>query len=178
MISEQDQNDTVSKILDAAEFRIRNHGFNAFSFRDIAADVGIKSASVHYHFPTKADLGEAVLERYSASMKALLTNQTTSAEERLQTYIARYKESTKCLAGVMAAELASLPEALNQAVKQYFAEQLDTLKELFQQRYPKDKKKKSKARAQQFLAGLQGGLLLAHTLNDKKIVERTLKELV
>ena len=32
---------------------MRRGGFHGFSFRDLAADVGIKSASVHYHFPIK-----------------------------------------------------------------------------------------------------------------------------
>ena len=53
-------------ILDIAEAMIRNAGFNAFSTRDVANAVGIKSASVHYHFPTKADMGVAVTERYTS----------------------------------------------------------------------------------------------------------------
>lgn len=36
--------------MDAAEKRIRKAGFNGFGFRKIAADVGIKNSTVHYHF--------------------------------------------------------------------------------------------------------------------------------
>ncbi|WP_157628311.1 helix-turn-helix domain-containing protein, partial [Ensifer sp. BR816] len=46
--------------MDAAEERIRRAGYSGFSFREIAADVGVKSASVHYHFPTKERLAAAV----------------------------------------------------------------------------------------------------------------------
>ena len=53
------------EILDAAETMIQSQGYNGFSFREIADQVGIKSASVHYHFPTKADLGAAVARRYT-----------------------------------------------------------------------------------------------------------------
>ena len=53
------------EILDAAERAIRDRGYNAVSFRDLAAAVGVKSASVHHHFPTKADLGAAVARRYA-----------------------------------------------------------------------------------------------------------------
>ena len=56
--------DRRSAILDVAERRIRAHGYNGFSFREIADEIGIKSASVHYHFPTKADLAAAVAKRY------------------------------------------------------------------------------------------------------------------
>src|ERR1700744_3605487 len=57
--------DMSNAIMDAAELRIRKGGYGAFSFRELAADVGVKSSSVHYHFPTKEDLGAAVIRRYS-----------------------------------------------------------------------------------------------------------------
>src|ERR1700750_2772650 len=56
--------DVKTAIMDAAERRIRLGGFGGFSFREIAADVGVKSSSVHYHFPTKEDLAAAVVRRY------------------------------------------------------------------------------------------------------------------
>jgi TetR/AcrR family transcriptional repressor of nem operon len=52
--------DVKTAIMDAAERRMQLGGFGGFSFREIAADVGIKSSSVHYHFPTKEDLAAAV----------------------------------------------------------------------------------------------------------------------
>ena len=54
--------DVKTAILDAAERRMQIGGFGGFSFREIAADVGIKSSSVHYHFPTKENLAAAVCE--------------------------------------------------------------------------------------------------------------------
>jgi AcrR family transcriptional regulator len=55
--------DTRETILRAARTRARAHGYGGLNFRDLATDVGIKSASIHYHFPTKADLGAAVAKR-------------------------------------------------------------------------------------------------------------------
>ena len=40
-------------------------GFNGFSYADIASELGITKASLHYHFPGKAELGEALIERYA-----------------------------------------------------------------------------------------------------------------
>src|ERR1700761_352664 len=57
--------DVAIAIMDAAERRMRGGGFNGFSFREIAGDVGIKSSSVHYHFPTKEKLAAAVVHRYT-----------------------------------------------------------------------------------------------------------------
>ena len=45
----------ASKILLVACSVIMERGYNGFSFRDVAAEVGIKSATIHYHFPTKAE---------------------------------------------------------------------------------------------------------------------------
>ena len=56
---------TVDRILDVAELRMRRSGYHAVSFRDLATEIGIKSASVHYHFPQKADLGRALVARYA-----------------------------------------------------------------------------------------------------------------
>src|SRR5690606_40708940 len=52
--------DTAQQIIDLAEDAIATKGYSAFSFREIAALMGIKSASIHYHFPTKPHLGLAV----------------------------------------------------------------------------------------------------------------------
>src|SRR5713226_3326095 len=57
--------DVKDAILNAAELRMQQGGFAGFSFREIAADVGIKSSSVHYHFPTKEDLAAAVIRRWA-----------------------------------------------------------------------------------------------------------------
>src|ERR1700737_89753 len=64
--------DVAAAIMDAAERRMRKGGFNGFSFREIAVDVGVKSSSVHYHFPTKENLAAAVIQRYTAQTADLI----------------------------------------------------------------------------------------------------------
>ena len=54
--------DTRRELLDLAETLVRTRGYNGFSYRDLAEQIGIKTASIHYHFPTKGDLGEALIE--------------------------------------------------------------------------------------------------------------------
>ena len=62
---------TAERLMDLAEAHIRDRGYAGFSFRDLAAEVGIKSASVHHHFPTKA------------KMAAVVANATRSDSSRL-----------------------------------------------------------------------------------------------
>ena len=76
---------TQIKILAAAEQRIRTAGYHGFSFREIAADVGIKSSSVHHYFPTKESLGVAVARRYtihSCSPTSRTLEPQTTLQER------------------------------------------------------------------------------------------------
>lgn len=56
---------TKSALLDSAEHAIRARGYDGFSYADLAVDVGIRKASIHHHFPTKADLALALIARYS-----------------------------------------------------------------------------------------------------------------
>ena len=56
--------ETAGRLMDLAEAHIRNAGYGGFSFRDLAAESGIKSASAHHHFPTKATMAAAVARRY------------------------------------------------------------------------------------------------------------------
>ena len=65
-------------ILSAAKNAAQAHGYSGLNFRDLAEDVGIKSASIYYHFPSKADLGAAVARRYWEDTAAAL--ETISAE--------------------------------------------------------------------------------------------------
>jgi TetR/AcrR family transcriptional repressor of nem operon len=52
--------------LDIAEQLVQTRGFNGFSYADIAAEIGISKASLHYHFPTKAMLGERLIDATSS----------------------------------------------------------------------------------------------------------------
>ena len=67
-------NERASQIIDIAIKMIREGGYHSFSFRQIASELGIKSASIHYHFPSKEDLGVAVVKRYSDQFLESLNN--------------------------------------------------------------------------------------------------------
>src|SRR5829696_8614182 len=64
--------DTATRILDSAERLVQRRGFNGFSYADVAAELGITKPSLHYHFSGKAELGQALVERYGARFAAAL----------------------------------------------------------------------------------------------------------
>jgi TetR/AcrR family transcriptional repressor of nem operon len=55
---------TDQSILDVAQRLIQTRGYNGFSYKDVVAALGIRTASIHYHFATKADLGVALASRH------------------------------------------------------------------------------------------------------------------
>src|SRR6478609_6950468 len=85
---------TYDKIIEIAQEAIATRGYSAFSFRELAEDLGIKSASIHYHFPTKAHLGVAVAKNYRERLAQALDDiaeRCSAPQEALQQLIAIYR---------------------------------------------------------------------------------------
>jgi TetR/AcrR family transcriptional repressor of nem operon len=167
---------TASQILDVAERLAQTRGFNGFSYADIAAELGITKASLHYHFPGKADLGRAIIERYSMEFAAALEGINTSgvaAPVVLERYVELYarvlRDGRICLCGMLAAEYATLPDAMQQAIRTFFEDNEAWLARLFEageraktlafQGSPKDA-------ARLLTAALEGAMLLARPYGD------------
>ncbi len=90
-------NDTKSKIIHIAENLIRTRGYNGFSYKDISSELNIKNAAVHYHFPTKVELGIAVIQhtRHDFEVKFKKSHFDGNNKERLKQFIDLYSKSNK-----------------------------------------------------------------------------------
>jgi TetR/AcrR family transcriptional regulator len=75
--------ETRAKILATAERHFAEHGFEAARLADIAADVGIRSAAIFYHFGDKQELYGAVIDEVFRDAMAALPS-GDSAAERLE----------------------------------------------------------------------------------------------
>lgn len=108
---------TRENIIEKADQFIRNKGYNAFSFKDISNDIGIKTASIHYHFPTKSDLGVATIKEHIARTEALkkrVTNESPliKLEAFLDVQTQIKKENKVCIVGSLATDLNTLDESI------------------------------------------------------------------
>ena len=121
--------DTAQRILDVAERLVQTRGFNGFSYADIAEALRVTKASLHYHFPSKADLGRRLIERYEATfLAALKAIEAAGAEPRAQ--LKRYaqiyadvlRDDRMCLCGMLASDYATLPKAMKEEVRHFFDE--------------------------------------------------------
>lgn len=167
--------DRRAQILDSAERLARRGGYNGFSFRDVAAEVGVKSASIHYHFPTKADLAVALTERYGDRfIEALGPPGVPGAHLRL---IGAFRKAVEgedkmCLCGVFGAERACLPEPLADPVAAFFSRLAAWASEGL------DEAEGQTAGGEALVAGLQGALLTARATNDPALFDRVAARLL
>lgn len=116
------------RILEAAERLCQTRGFNGFSYRDLATIVGIRSASVHYHFPTKADLGKALIVAYRHKIESVIGDierKESTASGRLKRFVGMLRELLRddnrlCLCGILAAESGTLSEDMKAELRRFF----------------------------------------------------------
>jgi len=118
---------TPTRILDAAERIVQARGFNAFSYGDVATELNITTAALHYHYPRKAELGSALVSRYSARFASRLREMDeagASTRSKLDGYVRIYAETLSqgrmCLCGVLAAEYMTLPADMQVAIRDFF----------------------------------------------------------
>jgi TetR/AcrR family transcriptional repressor of nem operon len=120
---------TADRVLDVAEALVQTRGFNAFSYADVSRAVGVRKASLHHHYPTKADLGLALVSRYrSAFLDALqgIEAGSASAPKRLARYTELYgsvlRKGRMCMCGMLAADVATLPKPMRESIALFFTE--------------------------------------------------------
>ena len=116
-------NDTAARILDIGERLVQVRGFNGFSYADVAAELDMTTAALHYHFPGKAELGRALIERYTERFAAALADidvNIADAPAKLDAYAGLYADVLRgrrmCLCGMLAAEYQTLPDPMRAAV--------------------------------------------------------------
>lgn len=120
---------TSEKILDIAQSLIVAGGYNGFSYADISAAIGIRKASIHHHFPTKAELVAVLVDRYRGQAEAGLSSlrsQVASPDEQLQAYLNYWDTCIRdasqpfCVCAMLAGEMQMLPDEVASRVRAHF----------------------------------------------------------
>ncbi|MEI2416441.1 TetR/AcrR family transcriptional regulator [Orrella sp. JC864] len=118
---------TRDQLLDYAQALIGSRGCNGFSYRDLAQHVGVKTSSIHYYFPCKDDLVREAIERYSeeATARVYAIDATLPAPDKLDRYAELLEGKVSagkqlCIGGMMASDLASLPESVQCVLRRFF----------------------------------------------------------
>lgn len=125
-----ERSDTGNRVLGIAERHLMRRGYHAFSFGDIAKELGIKPAAIHYYHPTKPDLVNAVIRAYGARFEAWVwaTRQDPPAD-RLAGYfeIGRLvaADGRVCPLSMVVAQQEAIPEEVMAEVRVLHARILD-----------------------------------------------------
>jgi TetR/AcrR family transcriptional regulator, transcriptional repressor for nem operon len=121
------RSDTATRILDSAERFAQARGYNGFSYADVASELGLTKASLHYHFAGKTELGTALIDRYTERFSVALEeidSRVSDAPARVDAYAALYAEVLRdhrmCLCGMLAAEYATLPQPITERLTSFF----------------------------------------------------------
>lgn len=165
--------DTRERIMAAARASVQARGYGGLSFRELAKAVGIKSASVHYHFATKADLGAAIAHHYALAARADLD--AILAETRdPATCIARYAGlfrkaladgNRMCLCGILGAEYDQLHDMVKTEIATFAALNVDWLAKVL------GGGAQAQARALALHAAISGAQLAARSRGDIAIFD-------
>ena len=166
----------ATAILDVAEQLAQTRGYNGFSYADIAAQLSVTKASLHYHFRSKAELGRALIARYRTVFRAALEaidRKTPDPQGRLTKYVGLYNSvlsnQRMCLCGMLAAEYATLPVPMQEGLTLFFDENERWLTGVLEDGLRAEVflfQEPASERARLLFGALEGAMLVARSYGD------------
>lgn len=172
------QSTTYSDILQCARTLIITGGYNSFSYADIAESVGIRKASIHHHFPTKADLVRVLVAQYREEAKAgmaALERYFPAPVDQLRAYIGYWLECVGeaskgyCVCALLATQIPVLPAEVATEVRAHFrslSAWITTVLERGAQVGSLTLSDTPQAEAERFMAAVHGAMLSARAYGE------------
>ena len=169
---------TYDRLLDAAQEMVQKNGFNAFSYGHLSRTIGITTASIHYHFPSKENLGLNMVRRYRERFSEILISiesESLAPVERIEKYgeqfLSTFNPDGKiCFCGMLASDYQTLPESIRHEVRGFFEDNQAWLTRILEQgkadgafRFTSE----AGDLASTFLSSLEGSMLVARVFSDE-----------
>ena len=172
--------DTRQSIMDEAKLVVQAQGYSALSFRELAKTVGIKNASIHYHFPTKGHLGAALARQYSDEAQAFLNSlprDKDTAAQTMKTYTNAFRaalerDNRMCLCGIMIAERDELPEMVRGEVDRFTEINVQWLTTFLEELDRTAPASEVTDRAMAIFSAVEGAQLIARGCADVTVFDR------
>jgi len=178
---------TATLILDVAERLLQIRGFNAFSYADIATELKMSKAALHYHFVGKAELGGELINRYTirfVAALAALEARVSDAPARLAAYsdlyLALLLEQKMCLCGMLATDFETLPDSMHAGVVAFFDKNEEWLSRVLEDGIEKgalEFEETPSEIAWMIIGCLQGAMLIAKPYGDTSRFKSTASQL-
>jgi TetR/AcrR family transcriptional regulator, transcriptional repressor for nem operon len=131
---------TREKIIELGEDLIRTRGYNAFSYQDISTAMGIKNAAVHYYFPSKENLGTAIIKTNIQRFEEMIDNMNNlkfedwhQLETFLKIYVKSHREKKLCIVGSLGSDYNTFNDSMKTELKKMTDLILEWLSNLLRQ---------------------------------------------
>jgi TetR/AcrR family transcriptional regulator, transcriptional repressor for nem operon len=180
---------TSEQIIDTATVLLQKHGFNAFSYKDISKLIGIKTASIHYHYPSKYDLGKSVMVNYRNMHKAALLkidSASNSPLEKLQAFAELFSctlgdDYRMCPCGMLTTDISNLPDPIKIEIQGFYEDSESWLASILKEGLENQVFKfdvSSTECARTLFASFEGAMLSARAFEDKSRLTKSLKQII
>ena len=181
---------TSDDILASARALIMTGGYNGFSYADIAGVVGIRKASIHHHFPAKADLVRTLVARYREEARAGLAAidaHHPDPGDRLRTYAGYWEacignaSAPICICALLASEIPVLPDDVVVEVRAHFRTLSDWLAAVFERGAQMGRIRLAASpqdEAELFMATVHGAMLSARAYGEPAMFGQALAPLL
>lgn len=169
---------TSDEILRCARPLLIHGGYNGFSYADIAKVVGIRNASIHHHFPSKAELVRTLVARYREEAEAgiaQLERQISDPAAQLAAYLSYWEScitdpsASFCVCAMLAGEIPALPAEITLEIRAHFRALSAWLTSVLERGARQDSLRfagPAKAEAESFMACVHGAMLSARAYGD------------
>ncbi|MFK4073736.1 TetR/AcrR family transcriptional regulator [Ectopseudomonas khazarica] len=170
----------AAEIVSYTRLLLEKGGYNSFSYADIAAQVNIRKASIHHHFPSKADLVRAVVVQYRTEAReglAMIESKLETPLEMLRAYVGYWAEcirsgsSSFCICALLAAEIPTMPEVIAKEVRGHFEDLSTWLTSVLESGASQGLvhlRASPIVEARTFMASVHGAMLAARSFGDSE----------
>jgi TetR/AcrR family transcriptional repressor of nem operon len=178
---------TRKKALQRGHYYLQTVGFNGFSFQDLANDLGIRKASLHYYFSSKEDLGLALIQEYEHHFNLFIEKSANlpairQFEKWIQYFYTMSKDHLRlCPIGVLSCELNTLSPKMQKQLSRFQSNQRRWAEKTFKQGIREKKFRRglnTSWAADIFLESIQGGLQISRLHKQPAIFQKSLKGLL
>lgn len=180
----------ANEIISYTRQLLTSGGYQSFSFADISAKVNIRKASIHHHFPSKAELVKVVVTEYREEARAgmqAMSQQMNDPVAELQAYVdywascIREGSSPFCICAMLAVELPTLPPEVAGEVSGHFSDLTEWLTSLLRRGESEKRLRLPVSPADEaslLMATVHGAMLSARAFNDADIFRRIVQPLI
>ncbi len=175
------QTEISKEIVSLSTKLFQQAGYKSFSYRDLAKEIGIKTSSIHYYFPSKDDLALIIAKQYRKEFAEELNNigtKSTDPQSKLDLYMDLYlkrfrQNKTVSFLSMLTMDLDNLPEMVREEVLIIINDSISWIQRTIEDGYSTkvfQYDQSAENLAQSLFSALQGATITSRAINDESAI--------